>query len=240
MPSTIFRLANCMLPHTLALIDDDLEYTEFLSQHLREQGIQVDVFNHGHDFLAHKAPYGYDFYVVDLMLPGIDGVELIKILRLRSDAGVLVVSGRLAPDVFKNVITAGADMYLTKPVQFEQVVLGIQAVQRRAGKDNSARPADWTLDRHARQLVAPDGARVDLSEIDIALLECFVQATGEVVSRDVLCQHLGKSDEQRDPGSLNATIYRLRRRIERATPILVPLQSKSRVGYVFRAPLKGT
>ncbi|HEX5372248.1 MAG TPA: response regulator transcription factor [Aquabacterium sp.] len=226
-----------MLPHTLALIDDDLEYTEFLSQHLREQGIQVDVFNNGHDFLAHASPYSYDFYVVDLMLPGIDGVELIKILRLRSDAGVLVVSGRVAPDVFKSVITAGADMYLTKPVQFEQVVIGIQAVQRRAGKDN-AKPAEWKLDRPARQLVAPDGARVDLSEIDLALVECFVQADGEVVSRELLCQHLGKSDEHYDAGSLNATIYRLRRRIERATPILVPLQSKSRVGYVFRAPLK--
>lgn len=226
-----------MLPHTLALIDDDLEYTEFLSQHLRDQGIQVDVFNNGHDFLAHTAPYSYDFYVVDLMLPGIDGVELIKILRLRSDAGVLVVSGRVAPDVFRNVVTAGADMYLTKPVQFEQVLIGIQAVQRRAGKD-AAKAAEWRLDRPARQLIAPDGARVDLSEIDLALVECFVQAHGEVVSRDLLCQHLGKTEDNYDAGSLNATIYRLRRRIERATPILVPLQSKSRVGYIFRAPLK--
>lgn len=88
---------------------------------------------------------------------------------------------------------------------------------------------------------APDGARVDLSEIDQSLMECFVEAHGEVVSRDTLRQRIGKpegkADDQEATDGLNATIYRLRRRIERATPLLVPLQSKSRVGYVFRAPL---
>ena len=60
-------------------------------------GIKVDVFGDSNDLLAHTDPYGYDFYLVDLMLPGIDGVDLIRVLRRRSNAGVLVVSGRLAP-----------------------------------------------------------------------------------------------------------------------------------------------
>ena len=226
-----------MLPKTLALIDDDKEYAEFLSQYLRGRGVQVAVFGDSNDLLAHADPYGHDFYVVDLMLPGIDGVDLIKVLRRRSDAGLLVVSGRLAPDVFKQVISAGADMYLAKPVQFEQVALAIEAVQRRAGGANPAQVA-WRLDRRAGQLVAPDGARVDLSDIDLALVECFVEANGEVVSRDALRQRLGRTSGGEAGDGLNATIYRLRRRIERATPSLVPLQSKSRVGYVFRAPLK--
>ena len=127
-------------------------------------------------------------------------------------------------------------MILTKPLQFEQVALAIKAVQRRVGTSNLANTA-WKLDRRATQLVAPDGARVDLSEIDMALLECFLEAKGEVVSRDLLRQRLGRADTQDAADGLNATIYRLRRRIERATPALVPLQSKSRVGYLFRAPL---
>ena len=225
-----------MFPKTLALIDDDQEYTEFLSQYLTDLGIKVDVFGDSNDLLAHTDPYGYDFYLVDLMLPGIDGVDLIRVLRRRSNAGVLVVSGRLAPDAFEQVINAGADMYLTKPLQFEQVALAIKAVQRRVGTSNLANTA-WKLDRRATQLVAPDGARVDLSEIDMALLECFLEAKGEVVSRDLLRQRLGRADTQDAADGLNATIYRLRRRIERATPALVPLQSKSRVGYLFRAPL---
>lgn len=226
-----------MLPKSLALIDDDKEYAEFLAQYLQEQGVRVDVFSDSNDLLVHSDPYGYQFYLVDLMLPGIDGVDLIKLLRRRTSAGLLVVSGRLAPDVFKDVISAGADMYLTKPVQFEQVVLAIKAVHRRVGTVNHTQ-GEWRLERRTGQLVAPDGARVDLSDIDQALMECFIEAQGEVVSRETLRQRIGRPpDEQDASDGLNATIYRLRRRIERATPLLVPLQSRSRVGYVFRAPL---
>lgn len=222
---------------SIALVDDDLEYTEFLAQYLRERGARVDVFPDSNDLLAHHDPYGYDFYVLDLMLPGVDGAELIKVLRRRTDAGLLVVSGRLAPDVFRQVITAGADMYLAKPVQFEQVALAIQAVQRRI-ESASAAQTIWRLDQRARQLIAPDGARVDLSDADMLLMDCFLAADGEVVSRETLRQRLGRETDEDAADGLNATIYRLRRRIERATPVLVPLQSRSRVGYVFKAPLK--
>lgn len=226
-----------MLPSTLALVDDDKEFTEYLSQFLQQRGVRVDAFGDSNDLLAHADPFSYDFYVVDLMLPGVDGVDLIKVLRRRSNAGVLVVSGRLGPDVFKDVVSAGADMYLAKPVRFEQVAVALEAVQRRVGAQATA-PMDWTLDRAARQLVAPDGARVDLSAIDIALLECFVAAAGEVVTRETLRRQIGKPGDVTDGSdNLSATIYRLRRRIERATPALVPLHAKSRVGYVFRAPL---
>lgn len=226
-----------MLPKTLALIDDDAEYGEFLSQYLTEQGVLVAKFTDGNDLLAQDDPYGYEFYVVDLMLPGIDGVELVKVLRRRSEAGVLVVSGMLVPDVFKRVVTAGADMYLAKPVQFEQVALAIEAVQRRAGAALSSN-VPWKLDRRARQLVTPDNARVDLSDADLTVLECFIAANGEAVTRETLHRKLGWSPESDAADGLNATIYRLRRRIERATPTVVPLQSKSRVGYVFKAPIR--
>ena len=221
----------------IALVDDDPEYTEFLAQYLRDRGARVDVFPDSNDLLAHHDPYGYDFYVLDLMLPGVDGAELIKVLRRRTDAGLLVVSGRLAPDVFRQVITAGADMYLAKPVQFEQVALAIQAVQRRIEASSAAQTV-WKLDQRARQLIAPDGAKVDLSDADLSMLECFLEADGEVVSREMLRQRLGRTPDNDSADGLNATIYRLRRRIERATPALVPLQSRSRVGYVFRAPLR--
>ncbi|MBL8362998.1 MAG: response regulator transcription factor [Rubrivivax sp.] len=225
-----------MYPTTVALIDDDPEYAEYLAQHLSGQGMSVDVYRDSRDLLAATDAYDYDFYLVDLMLPGIDGVELIKVLRKRSNAGVLVVSGRLAPDVFRQVVDAGADMYLAKPVQFEQVVLAIQAVQRRVGSGAPAQ-TPWKFDRRARQLVAPDGVRVDLSDADVLVLECFAQAEGGTVTRETLRQRLGREPDAAGTDGLNAIIYRLRRRIERATPSLVPLQSRSRVGYVFRAPL---
>lgn len=224
-----------MLPQRLALIDDDREYGEFLAQYLRDRGVHVDLFDDSNRFLAHTDPYGYEFYVVDLMLPGIDGLDLIRILRLRTNAGVLVVSGRLDPDVFPKVVDAGADMYLAKPVTFEQVEVAVKAVRRRSGGTASPASQAWRLDRRARQLLAPDGAVVDLSEIDVAVMECFLAAKGADVTREQLRRRLGQTE---DGDSLNATIYRLRRRIEKATPLLVPLQSRSRVGYVFKGELR--
>lgn len=225
-----------MLPKTLALVDDDPEYTEFLSQYLLARGVAVEVFGDSTDLLAHTDPYQYDFYVVDLSLPGIDGADLIKVLRRRTEAGVVVVSGRLAPDVFKQVMTAGADMYLAKPVQFDQVELAIHAVQRRVGATGAPAPI-WKVDKRGHRLIAPDGVQIELSDTDMALMECFLDAAGDVVPREAILRRLGKQAEG-DSDGLNATIYRLRRRIEKATPALVPLQSKSGVGYVFKAELK--
>jgi two-component system, OmpR family, response regulator len=227
---------HCMQPRTLALIDDDAEYSEYLAQHLRSTGIDVSVFDDSNTLLADESAHRYDFYLVDLMLPGVDGVELIKVIRRRSDAGLLVVSGRLGPEVFASVMTAGADMYLAKPVQFDQVSLAIQAVQRRAGRDvTTSKP--WKLDREARELLVPDGARVALSDADLIVIECFIDAAGQTVTREALSKALGRDSDEDGDNGLNAIIYRLRRRIERATPMLVPLQSRSRVGYWFRAPL---
>lgn len=226
-----------MLPPTLALIDDDVEYVEFLAQHLRELGVQVTTFADSDDLLADSSPYRFDLYIVDLMLPGVDGVDLIRILRRRTNAGVLVVSGRLAPDVFESVIEAGADMYLAKPVRFEQIVLAVRAVHRRVATASQAAQA-WMLDRHASELVAPDGVRVELSDTDVAVMECFLEAQGKTVTREVLCKRLGRPVTEETDNTLHATIYRLRRRIERATPSLVPLQSQPRVGYIFKGQLK--
>ncbi|MEG0920705.1 MAG: response regulator transcription factor [Comamonas sp.] len=225
-----------MLPATLALVDDDTEYCEFLAQHLRNQGIKVQAYGDSSDLLADLEPYRFDFYVLDLMLPGVDGAELIRILRKRTQAGVLIVSGRLGPEVFAEVINAGADMYLTKPVTFEQVELAIRAVHRRIMTTAKTATA-WKLDSRRNILTAPDGQLVELSPTDLLLMECFLKAAGEVVSRDQIRELLGYSSEAESDNSLHATIYRLRRRIEKVTPLAVPLQSQQKVGYQFRAPL---
>ena len=230
-------IAAPMLPKTLALVDDDVEYSDGLSRYLREKGVAVDAFADSNDLLAHADPYAYGFYVTDLMLPGVDGTDLIKVLRRRTNVGVVVVSGRLAPDTFKEVITAGADMYLVKPVQFEQVALAIEAVVRRAGATDPLQNT-WRLDRRIRQLVSPDGSRIELSDADRTLVECFIEADGQVVARSTLLERLGRVDDSEASAGLNATVFRLRRRIEGATTAAVPLATKSGVGYVFRAPLK--
>jgi two-component system, OmpR family, response regulator len=226
-----------MLPKSLALIDDDVDFTDAFSSYLREQGVDVRVFADSSDLLASESPFGYDFYVVDLMLPGVVGDELIRILRRRTDAGVLVVSGKVGASTFEGVVDAGADMYLEKPVSLEQILLVIRALQRRAVM-RGQREQSWSVDLRASQLLAPDGAKVDLSETDLMVLRCFLDAEGGIVTRETLIQRLGRDDTNTLDNTLHATIYRLRRRIEKASKSLVPLQSEPRVGYIFRAPLK--
>lgn len=225
-----------MLPVTLALVDDDTEYCEFLAEHLRAQGVEVQAYTDSSDLLADIAPYRFDFYVLDLMLPGVDGSELVRILRKRTQAGVLIVSGRLGPEVFAEVINAGADMYLTKPVTFEQVELAIRAVHRRIMTTAKTATA-WKLDKRRSMLTAPDGQTVELSPTDLILMECFLKAQGAVVTREQIRELLEGTSAAESDNNLHATIYRLRRRIERVTPLAVPLQSQQKVGYQFRAPL---
>jgi DNA-binding response OmpR family regulator len=226
-----------MLPKTLAIIDDDVDFTDALSSYLRDLEVNVSVFGDSSDLLASESPFGYEFYLVDLMLPGVDGDELIRILRRRTDAGVLVVSGKVGVSTFEAVVDAGADMYLEKPVGLEQILLVIRALHRRAVL-RGQREQGWAVDLRASQLVAPDGAKVDLSDTDITVMRCFLDAEGGIVTRDTLIHRLGRDDSNTLDNTLHATIYRLRRRIEKASTSLVPLQSEPRIGYVFRAPLK--
>ena len=225
-----------MLPDTLALVDNDHVYANHLSEYLRDQGAAVRVYAQSSDLLTAPAGYDHGFYVLDLALPGVNGLELIRLLRRRSHAAIVVVSAPVSPEVFEEAVAAGADMCLCKPVQLEQVLMTIKAVNRRVVQSLVSLAA-WRLDRRARDLVAPDGARVALSDADLAVMECFLAAAGEAVSRETLLACLGREPAQGDDG-LAAAIHRLRRRIEKSTPAQAPLQSRARVGYVFKAPLQ--
>src|SRR5438045_4600274 len=156
-----------MFPSTLAVIDDDSEYADYLGQYLAQRGVAVQVFSDSDDFLVSAGAFEFGFYVIDLMLPGVDGLDLVRLVRRKGPAGIVVVSGRVAPDVFESVLRAGADMYLMKPVRFEQVALAIEAVQRRVASSRS-QLAVWRLDRAARKLITPDGAPIEPSDNDLA------------------------------------------------------------------------
>ncbi|WP_280154794.1 response regulator transcription factor [Piscinibacter sp. XHJ-5] len=225
-----------MLPSTLAVIDDDREFAEYVAQYLAQRDVDVRVFGDSDDFLTSPGAFEFDFYVIDLMLPGVDGVDLIRLVRRKGPAGIVVVSGRVGADVFDSVLRAGADMYMMKPVRFEQVALAIEAVQRRV-EGSRAQAAAWRLDRAAKKLVAPDGVRIELSDTDLAVVECFVSADGATVTRATLCARLGRDPATEADNLLHAAIYRLRRRIERATASTVPLHSEPKVGYTFRGKL---
>lgn len=227
------------LPPTLTIVDDDGDYREYLAQHLRQQGVKVRTFADGNHFLADANPFGDAFYVIDLMMPGVSGEELIRILRLRNDeAGVMVVTGKAEAGVFENVLGAGADMHVAKPVSLEQITLAIAAVHRRIGRPRDTGSRSWMLDTDRHRLTSPEGEVIELGDNDVTILSCFPPAVGGVVTREILCERLGRPVLDTSDNGLHAMIYRLRRRIEKVTGAVVPLQSQSRVGYVFKAPIR--
>lgn len=233
---TTASLVAVHLPRTLALIDDDPLYTPFLADSLRERGVAVTVFSDGDEFLTSPGAYDFDFYLVDLMLPGVDGLNLVRLIRRRGWAGIIVVSGRPDHEVFEDVMRAGADMFLTKPVRMEQVAVAIEAVSRRI--ESARTQVDvWRFDTSAGVLTAPSGVKVSLSETDRVVMECFLAAQGATVTRASLCERLGRDPSAEADNILHAAIYRLRRRIEQATPVTVPLRSEAKVGYTFRGKL---
>ena len=105
------KTRDLMLPATLTIVDDDGDYREFLAQHMRAQGLRVRTFSDSNHLLADGDPFGDAFYIIDLMLPGVGGEELIRILRLRNEeCGVLVITGKAEAGVFENVLTAGGQV----------------------------------------------------------------------------------------------------------------------------------
>jgi len=224
------------LPRTLALIEDDPDYAEYLASHLGRTGVAVTVFRDSDEFLTSEGAFAYDFYLVDLMLPGVDGEDLVRLIRRKGWAGIIVVSGRADAGVFDDALRAGADMHLMKPVRLEQVSLAIEAVYRRMA-GTRVQADTWQLDRAARTLRTPDGVRVELSDTDFEVVECFVSAHGTTVTRAALCKRLGRDPSTEADNILHAAIYRLRRRIEQQSSVTVPLRSEPKVGYSFRGKL---
>jgi two-component system, OmpR family, response regulator len=226
------------LPARLTIVDDDADYREFLAEHLRQAGVRVRTFADSNHLLADADPFADPFYIIDLMLPGVGGEQLIRILRLRSEAGVLVVTGKAEPGVFENVLAEGADMHIAKPVSLEQITLAISAVYRRIARQRTEVQRAWLLDADRQRLTSPEGDLIELGDNDVTILSCFPTAEGGVVPREMLCERLGRPVLDTSDNGLHAMIYRLRRRIEKVTGAVVPLQSQSRVGYVFKAPIR--
>lgn len=230
-------LPAARLPSSIAVIDGDPVFLQGLTNHLQSQGASVVGFADADDFVTSLTPFEFGFYVVDLDCPGIDGFTLCRLIRKRLRAGILVLSGRAQAGDFELSLGAGADMYLAKPVRYEQVLVSIQAIQRRVSDEMAPQHSTWVYDKQHRQLITPEGNAVELSPTDTLLIERFAQAGNKLVSHDQIRETLGIVNNSDSDNVLHAAIYRLKRRIEKSTSTAAPLQSQSRAGYVFKGEI---
>ncbi|MGE0712644.1 MAG: response regulator [Planctomycetota bacterium] len=220
----------------ILVVEDYEPLRRSLVQGLREAGFTVDVAEDGPEGLWLAQGEDYDVLVLDLMLPGLGGEEVLRRLRAAGkETHVLVLTARDAVEQRVATLNAGADDYLTKPFAFEELLARIHAlVRRRYGrKDPLLRVGDLELDRGARKARRAE-RELGLTQRQFALLEVLALRAGEVVPRDALWAQL--YDFQAEPNSnlLEVYVAQLRRKLEAGgEPRLI--QTRRGVGYVLEA-----
>ncbi|AZL66874.1 MULTISPECIES: response regulator [Pseudomonas] len=209
-------------PDHILIVDDDPEIRQLLSLYLEEAGLRTSVAAHGRDMRRCLAERLVDLVVLDLMLPGEDGLTLCRELRVQSNIPVIMLTARgtLVDRIVG--LEMGADDYLAKPFDPRELLARIKVVLRRTqsfperarvDEASQLRFAGWRLDTATRQLRSPAGLVVSLGSSDYRLLRLFLQHPNRALSRDFLLNHV--FDREREPfdRSIDVCVSRLRQHL---------------------------
>ncbi|MBX6320807.1 MAG: response regulator [Rhodospirillaceae bacterium] len=233
-------------PHLL-VVDDDREIRELLSRFLAKHGYRVSTARDAREARGIVADTRIDLVILDIMLPGEDGLALCRELRVERDPGIIMLTA-MGEDTDRIVgLEMGADDYLAKPFNPRELVARIKAVLRRSAA-GLARPRDgesvvlefhgWRLDVAQRRLDGPDGVPVPLSAGEFDLLVAFAEHPQRVLSRDQLLDLTrGRSAGPFDR-SVDVQVSRLRRKIETDPKRPALINTVRGGGYVFTAPVQ--
>lgn len=219
----------------ILIIEDEAPLLERVAAQLREQGYAVDTAADGRDGLFLGQEYPLDAAVVDLGLPDMSGIEVIRRWRAagrRFPILILTARGRWQDKV--EGLEAGADDYLVKPFYVEELLARLRALIRRTGGWTQAVLAcgPIALDTGAQQ-VTLFGQPVDLTAYEYKLLEYLMLHAGTVISKTELTEHLYQEDEDRDSNVLEVLVGRLRRKLDPERD-LNPIETLRGRGYRFR------
>ena len=219
----------------LLVVEDEVKLARSVRAALERAGHAVDTAGDGETALDYARVYAYDLVLLDVMLPELDGYEVLWRLRERGDpAPVLMLTAR--DDVTSRVkgLDTGADDYLTKPFDLDELLARVRALLRRRGAERSGRLsiADLVLDP-ATKAVSRGGEAVSLTAREYQLLEFFLRNKGRVSSREVIYEHVWSSDFSGTLKIVDVYVNYLRRKIDRGARRKV-LHTVRGLGYVLR------
>ena len=198
------------------VVEDEAVLRETLRMHLAEAGFAVDVAQDGEEGLFAGREYPLDIAIIDLGLPKLTGLEVIRRLRAAGKAfPILILTARDNWQDKVEGLQAGADDYVAKPFHFEEVLARLHALLRRAGgwASPQLKCGAVTLDTRA-QSVSVEGRAVDLTTFEYRILEHLMLRAGEVISKGELTERLYDQDFERDSNVIEVLIGRLRRKLD--------------------------
>ena len=215
-------------------MDDDAELCALLSEFLKREGFEVESENEGHRGLERAGQAGVNLVVLDVMLPGIDGFEILRRLRQKSKVPVIMLTAR-GEDVDRIIgLELGADDYLPKPFNPRELAARIRAVLRRyearpAGPSNRIEVNGVLLDPGTRE-VWSNGKRVEMTTFEFDILEMLMRSAGRVLSRDDLMENFYNRKATPFDRSIDMHISHLRKKLEQGDNLIKTIRG---VGYQF-------
>ena len=223
----------------ILVVDDDREIRDQLGRCLSKHGYRVTGAGDGKEMRRALADWKIDLVILDLMLPGEDGLSLCRDLRARSQIPVIMLT-MMGEETDRIIgLEMGADDYVSKPCDLRALLARIRSVLRRTGGATAGKPSEiaefagWRLDFAARRLAGRDGVEIMLTTAEFDLLCVFVERAGRVQNRDQLLDSTQGRDWSPFDRSIDNLISRLRRKIE-ADPARPQLIKTVRgAGYVF-------
>ncbi len=222
----------------ILIVEDEPKTGEYLRQGLAEAGFVVDLAQNGTDGL-HLALHGdYDLAVLDVMLPGLNGWQVLQSLRQQGlQMPVLFLTARDQVEDRVKGLELGADDYLVKPFSFAELLARVRTILRRgrSGTESTTlRVADLELDL-LRRRVSRAGKRIDLTAKEFGLLELLMRRSGEVLPRSLIASQVWDMNFDSDTNVIEVAVRRLRNKIDEGQELKL-IQTVRGMGYVLEAP----